>query len=267
MNCRWIEYSEYDTAALRKASHGVAVLPLGSIESHGPHLPLGNDTLCVNHLLGLILARETVAVLPTLTYSYVAESRSLPGAIHIRSDVLMNLVEAICDEVHRNGFGKIVLLHGHGGNTALHTMFLQRTLEREKPYAVYSIPVFGGTWGEIRKLIETKELGHACEMETSLSLVAVPGLVNLKRLGRKTFPTRPRPKVGAAATPVDWGTAHPEMAVGHPQKATRDKGERIFALWADEVARILRQIKRDKKAPSAMRTYARNARAPRISRR
>jgi len=267
MNCRWLECSEHDIAALRKASHGVAILPLGSIESHGPHLPLGNDTLCANHLLRLILAREAVAVLPTLTYSYVAESRPLPGAIHIRSHVLMDLVEAICDEVYRNGFGKIVLLHAHGGNTALHTMFLQRTLEREKPYAVYSVPVFGSKWGDIRKLIETKEFGHACEMETSLSLVAIPELVNLKRLGKKTFPTHARPKVGAAATPVDWGTAHPEMAVGQPQKATKEKGERIFALWADEVVGILRQIKRDKLTPSAMRAYARNAHAPRNTRR
>jgi len=259
MNCYWLRCSEHDLAALRKASRGVAVLPLGSIESHGPHLPLGNDTLCVEHLVERVVARETVAVLPPLSYSAVAEARPLPGALHIRSEALMGLVEALGDEVHRNGFEKIVLLHAHGGNVALHTMFLKRVLEREKPYAVYSIPVFGGQGGEIGKLLETKEWGHACEMETSLSLVAAPDLVQLKRLGRTTFPTRRGPSVGAAATPVGWICQHPEMAVGQPQKATKQKGEAIFALWADEVVAILRKIKRDRTTPAAMRAYARNA--------
>jgi creatinine amidohydrolase len=175
----------------------------------------------------------------------------------------MDLVENICDEVHRNGFGKIVLLHGHGGNVALHGAILKRALERLKPYALYSIPVFGSKGGEIAKLLETKDWGHACEMETSLNLVAAPGFVNLKRLGRKTFPTKPGPKVGAAAAPVDWNAKHPEMAVGIPQKATKAKGQRISDLWTEEVVGILRRIKRDRCVPREMRAFARQARAPR----
>lgn len=259
MNCYWIESSEYDIAQLHEKSAGVAVLPLGSIESHGPHLPVGNDPLCLDQVVKRIVAKETVAVLPTLIYSYVAEARMLPGCIHIRSDLLMDFVENICDEVCRNGFEKIVLLHGHGGNTALHKMFLQRTLEREKPYAVYSIPVFGRVGGKIGELVETQEWGHAGELETSLSLAAVPDLVHLDRLGDKTFPTQPRPDVGAAQTPVDWTTQHPEMAVGQPQKATKEKGEKAIALWVDDVVQTLRQIKQDRKTPEAMRDYVRKA--------
>lgn len=261
MNCYWIQNAEHDIARLRKATQGVAVLPLGSIESHGPHLPLGSDVLCAEHLVARVVAKEPVAVLPTVAYSQVASARMLPGAIHVRCELLMAHVEAICDEVHRNGFEKIVLLHGHGGNTSLHEMFVQRMLEREKPYAVYSIPVFGSKAGEIGALLDTKQWGHACEMETSLNLVAAPELVNLKRLGTKTFPSKPGPDVGAARTPVGWAVSHPEMAVGEPQKATSEKGERIFELWANEVVSILRKIKRDRRTPAAMRRYARKAHA------
>ena len=98
MNCYWIENTEYDVERLRKAGAGVAVLPLASIESHGPHLPLGSDMICVTHLIERVIEKETVAVLPPLPYSHVPGARMLPGAVHISSPLLMDLVEDICDE-------------------------------------------------------------------------------------------------------------------------------------------------------------------------
>jgi len=263
MECYWIRNSEYDLKELRKASGGVAVLPLASIESHGPHLPVGSDALCAEALLGRIAARETVAILPVLTYSYVAEARMLPGAIHVPSDILTQQVEAICDEVHRNGFDKIVLLHCHGGNYILHYAFTKRMLERRKDYAVYSVPVFAGAGQQILKMMQSSELGHACELETSMNLVAAPDLVRLDRLGDRTFPTRPVPDVGEALIQVDWTARHPEMAVGTPQKATREKGEKAFCAWADAVVKTLRKIKKDRGTLAAIRRYNRQVARPR----
>jgi creatinine amidohydrolase len=261
MNCYWIRNSEHELAALRKASRGLAVLPLASIESHGPHLPLGSDTLCAEHLLARIVKRETVAVLPILTYSYVAEARVLPGAIHIPSDILMAEVEAICDEVYRNGFKKILLLHCHGGNVALHWMMARRVLERAKPYALYTLGVFGNIDSGVWKVFET-QTGHACEMETSMNMVAAPELVNLKRLGKRTFKTEPGPDVGDVITPVDWISRHPQMAVGVPQKASAAKGEKLFQAWTDAVVKSIRMIKRDKVVPEAMKDYRHRSAAP-----
>jgi len=262
MECYWIRNSEYEIARLCKASKGVAVLPLASIESHGPHLPVGSDILCAEELLRRLVARETVAVLPILTYSYVAHARMLPGAIHIPTETLTATVEAICDEVYRNGFGKIVLLHCHGGNVTLDGEFLARMLERGKPYVVYSLPVFGSKSQEIAATIQTKDWGHACEMETSMNLVAAPELVNLERLGKKTFPSRPAADLGAARTAYDWTVRHPEMAVGEPQKATKAKGERIFAIWEDEIVAIIRKIKRDRMTLPTLRDYVRKCKSP-----
>ena len=260
MECYWIRTSEYDLGKLREASKGVAVIPLASIESHGPHLPLGSDSLCLENLVKRVVARETVAVLPPLLYTFVVQARQLPGAIHIQSDLLMAYVENICDEVHRNGFGKVVLLHGHGGNVALHQMFINRALEKEKPYTVYSIPVLLA--GErVRAVLESKETGHACEMETSMNLVAAPELVNLKRLGKKTFPSLPGPDVGAALVPGSWIMAYPEAAIGEPQKATEEKGAAIMSAWADAVVKVLRKIKRDKMTPAFLKQFVRKANA------
>lgn len=261
MNCYWIRNSEYELKSLRKASKGVAVLPLASIESHGPHLPLGSDILCAENMIERVVAQETVAVLPILTYSYVAESRMLPGAIHIPTDVLMAQVEAICDEVHRNGFDKIVLLHCHGGNVTLHKGFTARMLERCKPYAVYAVGVFCNMDPKTGDMFDS-ETGHACEMETSLNLVAAPQHVNLKALGSKTFPTRSRADVGEALTQVDWVAQHPEMAVGEPLRGTAEKGEASLQAWADGIVKTLRVIQRDRRTLAALRRYNRQVADP-----
>ncbi|MFC1452873.1 creatininase family protein [Verrucomicrobiota bacterium] len=255
MDYYWIRNTEKTVAALRRATRGVAVLPLGSIESHGPHLPLGADPLCIEHIMARVLAKVKVAVLPTFIYSFVASARMHPGAIHIPSALVMDLAEHICDEVARNGFNKIVLIHGHGGNPFLGSSFTRRVLEKEKPYAVYSIPVLPGRREEMFAQCETTDIGHACELETSLCLAACPELVNMKALGRKTFASRPGPDVGCAVTPADWIARHPEMAVGYPQKADADKGDRILQIWADVIADCLRRIKKDTVCLSAMKRY------------
>jgi creatinine amidohydrolase len=253
--CEWIRTGEYDLEKLRRASKSVAALPLASIESHGPHLPLGSDTLCLENIVKRITARETVAVLPVLAYSNVCQTRARHGAVHIRSDVLMDLVENICDEVHRNGFDKILLLHGHGGNTVLHDMFLTRVFERQKPYVVYSLPPRCAATDESRALLQSP-CGHACEMETSMNMVAAPDQVNLKRLGKKTFSPQPAPDVGAAIIPGRWALQYPQAAIGQPQLATPEKGEKIMAAWADEVVDVLRKIKRDTITPAYIKRYA-----------
>ena len=259
MECYWNRNTETTLAELREASSGVAVVPLASIESHGPHLPLGTDTFAVEYLLGLVLQQETVAVLPTVQYSYVASARTLPGAIHIRSDLLMEMLENICDEIHRNGFEKIVLLQGHGGNPFVDYAFLRRMQERDKPYAIYSVPLVPGVWEELRALMESEHIGHAGEYETTLTMVASPELVRLEAVGNKTYPPRPGPQVGAASTSMDYISRHPEMAVGEPQTATRGKGEKIAKLCSESIVEHLRLIKRDDVVPRTVKSYIRRA--------
>lgn len=255
MDCYWIHNSETQLASLRKAAKGVAVLPVSSIESHGPHLPLGSDFLCLDHVIQLVVEKEKVAVLPNLPYTFVAEARCLPGAVHIRSEVLMDFAECIFDEVSRNGFNKIAVVHGHGGNIFLGEALRRRALEKEKEYAVYIVPVFAGKDEEMRALLETTEYGHACEYETSLNMVACPELVNLRALGKKSYKSYPGPDAGSASASGDWCIRHPEMVVGIPLKATRAKGEAIARLWAEGLTETLRKIKRDKLCLKGMKQY------------
>jgi creatinine amidohydrolase len=255
----WINQTDATFPILREASERVAMIPLGSIESHGPHLPLGCDPIKTDNLVKEVLKLETVATLPTLSYSYVASARVLPGAIHIKSAILMDYVECICDEVHRNGFNKVILLHGHGGNTSLHTMFCNRMLEKEKPYAVYSLSAQGDAWEKMVELTEAKHNGHACEWETSIFSVARPELVRMELLGDKTYPKQASADVGAALTQVDYISRYPEMVVGTPQLATREKGEKFLSLASASVAEHIRKIKKDTKTLETIASYIRRA--------
>lgn len=263
MECRWIKTAEHDLGALRDAADGVAVVPLASIESHGPHLPLGADPLGLEYLLEQIEQREVVAILPQLMYSYVLSARRLPGAIHIDSMLLIQFVENICDEAHRNGFDKLVLLHGHGGCVPLLDMFCARIAEKAKPYAVYAIPVLPGMAPLYDDILETKQRGHACELETSLDLVAFPELVRLDKLQGRVYEPQPLPDVRPAITPLDWACRWPEMAAGDPSKATREKGEKLWSEWRDRVVDILRRIKADEINPRLMAEHTEKTRSHR----
>ena len=257
MECEWIRTSEHDLEHLRKASKGVAVIPLACIETHGPHLPLGSDPLALDKVIERVVAMETVAVLPTLSYATVFGSVAGSGGISLHPDLAVRLLENICDEVYRNGFEKIVLLQGHGGNFHFGMPFLVRMIELGKQYALYSIPVYAGKSEDIRALRESSSGGHACELETSVMMATDESLVNLGKMKKEAFISRPGPDVGAAQTPVFWHVRHPEMCVGEPHKATREKGEKALDLWAEGIAEILRKIKRDKMVAPAMRKIAR----------
>jgi creatinine amidohydrolase len=261
MECDWIRTTEPDLAALRDEAEGTALLPLGSIETHGPHLPLGSDTLVLQHLLGRITAEEKVAVLPLLPYSYVPAASAFHGAIHLDSALLINFVEAICDEIHRNGFTKIILLHGHGGNVPLHLGLANRCLERSKPYALYSIPPLPGMGEFIKGQTEWPDQGHACEMETSMNLAAAPECVRLDRVRGRVFARGVMPDLGTTVTPVDWIGRWPLMAVGKPELATREKGEAILAEWVRRAVELISKIKRDTIVPRILREHrdARNS--------
>ncbi|MBC7327547.1 creatininase family protein [bacterium] len=253
MKWRWeyLTVSEFEDA--REKAERVAMIPIGSLETHGPHLPLGNDGLKIEKIADMVAQIEPVVVLPTLFYTQSYQAKLLPGALCIHSDLLTALLENICDEAYRNGFEKIVLLHGHGGNTPVMEGFLRLVADKAKPYAVYSIPPWAGLWELIDQIKETEDIGHACEMETSIALFLIPDAVNMEAAKGKIYKRREDLDVAPASTPVDWIANWPEGPLGNPSKATLEKGEKLVKKWVEVVVDSLRRIKKDKVVPELMR--------------
>lgn len=252
---KWLELAATDFAEALRKSKGVAIIPVGSIEIHGPHLPVGCDTLIIERLAEMVAEREPVVVAPAMAYTMAPIARLHPGGITVPPEMLVEHLQAICDELARNGFRKIVLVHGHGGNVAMHSMILWTTVDRAKPYSLYSVPPLAGTGEVISKLKESAETGHACEVETSLALYLFPKLCHMDRVRGKTYPRQKVLDVGPASTPVDWAVFYPHYAVGDASKASAAKGKKIMDAWADAVADVVRKVKKDKVVAKAMAKF------------
>jgi len=242
----WAHLAYPDIAAADK-ERTVVVLPIGSIEVHGPHLPLGQDTL-VAYMVAVEAARRSppALVLPPLFYAYAPENRNFPGTISLSGSTLMKLLEEVCDEVYRNGFKRILILNGHGGNTALLNLFVREMQERGKRYLLYvwSDP-FGDLWRLVNEIRETEPVGHADEIETSLALHLFPQYCRLERVER---PARLGPPhvVEGARTMADWICYAVEGYLGDPRAASPEKGRRLFEGLVARIAKLIEDIRNDR---------------------
>lgn len=94
------------------------VIPVGSLENHGLHLPLGTDTLIPDKIAQLLDARSDLLIAPTVNYGATDDLAGFTGTISIGTEGLISLLRAICDQFYRHGFRHFMILNGHGGNTA-----------------------------------------------------------------------------------------------------------------------------------------------------
>lgn len=94
------------------------VIPVGSLENHGLHMPLGTDSLIPDEIARLLNERSDLLIAPTLHYGATDDLAGFPGTVSIGTEGLIMLLRAICDQLYRHGFRHFIILNGHGGNTA-----------------------------------------------------------------------------------------------------------------------------------------------------
>ena len=94
------------------------VIPVGSLENHGLHMPLGTDSLIPDEIARLLDQRSDLLIAPTLNYGATDDLTGFPGTVSIGTEGLIALLRTICDQLYRHGFRHFIILNGHGGNTA-----------------------------------------------------------------------------------------------------------------------------------------------------
>ena len=94
------------------------LIPVGSLENHGKHMPLGTDTLIPDKIARLISERSDLLIAPTVNYGATEDLMGFPGTVSIGTEGLIALLRAIVDQFYHYGFRRFLILNGHGGNTA-----------------------------------------------------------------------------------------------------------------------------------------------------
>lgn len=242
-----------DIAALPK-DDALVVLPIASIEQHGPHLPIASDTILGQTILGRALERIDdgiqVWVLPGLAYGKSNEHRAFAGTITLSESTLQAVVRDVADGVARAGFRRLALVNSHGGNPAV-LDHVARDVRETTGLIVFPLFMFrmGIDYGEI-SADEAHWGTHAGEWETSTQLALAPSLVHMDRTGDLgDYPAYSRPREHLSLRgPVTYAWLTDDLsssgALGDPRRATVERGDAIIESTVARLAEVLVEMAR-----------------------
>ena len=225
-----------------------ALLPVGAVEQHGPHLPLDTDAYDAAYLAERIAAGcsdPKPLVLPLIAYGVSYHHEAFKGTISINNDTLANLVYDIGISVAKNGIRKLVIINGHGGNAPSLNFAAQRI--NQDAHIFVCVDTGETSDVDVDSLIETPNDVHAGEIETSTSLAIRPDLVHMDRLEMEVPEFTSRYLDFSSKRGVAW-YAHTHKisasgVMGDPTKATAEKGEKMWALMIGNLVNFVDQLK------------------------
>jgi creatinine amidohydrolase len=237
----WAEMN--DAIAMNK----VIVLPTGSTEQHGRHLPLDVDLFLAESVCLEVGRRvpDKVLVLPPIAYGLNMHHIDFPGTIHIEPEVFIAFCLNITKSVAYHGFKKILLVNGHGSNTPLIDLVARRTvLETDSLCA--AVNYIGLAIEAFNKIKDTAVLAHADEFETSLYLHLAPERVQMDKAGAGDDVAGKYMSSDSMYTyPVRfndyWGRWTSLGVHGDARTATPEKGEVIFEAAVGALMEIVNE--------------------------
>ena len=263
---------EFDKAIER--SGGLCVIPIGCLEMHGQHLPVGTDTKTCTHIAKEASKIEPVVVFPGQYIGSVPGLNMWKGSIDISLELRLRLLDELCSEIARNGFKKIMLLNGHGGNCATFSAFVRNTLHAKKDYIVverneyqYGIQRLARDIkaGEHFEELDDKDIsnilnfadnkyltGHACVNETSIMMALYPEFVDVSRavvvngLSRHRTDHLRRKPYALDGGVAFWLLDHPDSFEGeHIEMASANIGKVILRKRIEYQAEACRLLKNE----------------------
>jgi creatinine amidohydrolase len=229
-------------------SGGVCIIPLGIMEKHGPHLPLGTDLFEARETAFLAAQMEYAVVFPPYFIGQIFEARHQPGAMAYSTDLMWKMLEETCKELSRNGLKKIVLLNGHGGNNNFLEYFCQAQLAGPKDYIIvfFQANPDRAALEKINSLRKTKTDGHAGEEETSIMYFIRPDLVHPEMANAQSGEDQARLKqLPYAYTGIWWYAKFPNQYAGDGSQYSRELGELLVKSDASQLAELIRYLKTD----------------------
>ncbi len=255
MTTYWKNLISEDIAGLDKEK-SLVLLPIGAIEQHGPHLPVGTDSMILEALLGRFTREKTfgdhnVLVAPQLYVGKSNEHMGFAGTLTLTATTLYNVLHELCGSIVKHGFKKLMLVNAHGGNTDLLNL-ISRDLRIDFGIEVYMFDWwFTPFWQDILKTqkesVSPYGVFHACELETSLLMAIAPETINYEKIADETPDAQfEGNRFISLYGPITMGWKTDDVSksgvIGSPKYATKEKGEQFMRYAVDKLAEIVKEI-------------------------
>ncbi|MBL4936259.1 creatininase family protein [Clostridium sp. YIM B02515] len=210
----------------------VAIVPIGSVEAHGHHLPLGTDIFSPRLFCKMINDKisDEIWIAPEIPYGQSYDLSIYPGTIHIPTEVMSSYVFFVGKSLYDNGIKKLVFLNGHGGNANALNLASEKLMQMGMDIIIIN------WWLDFSKeiLTITEGQGHAGEDESSAILYYNKSLVQMD----KALKNDKKPLMRVYFK--DRGRILYENALsGDATKATFEKGEKIFEVLTEKIIELI----------------------------
>lgn len=253
----WGRRTYEEIADVGRRDGSILVLPVGSVEQHGDHLPVATDTILVSEIAALGAERVAddvpILTLPPFWSGFSPHHLSFGGTVSLEFEHMLAAIEDVADTALENGFGALVLLNGHGGNISLIDSAVSTIGADRADAEVLGLTYFQLASAFIDDVRESDVGGmaHAGEFETSLMLYLHEDLVRVDRMEGTYLDepydlgTKDLVEGGPLAVYRGFEEYSATGAIGDPELASAEKGERIYELLGDELESVLRSIHRE----------------------
>lgn len=225
------------------ASHPLAILPLGSLEFHGPHNPLGADSIIISGIAERVAARTGGLLFPVIQFTQSpAHTAHFRGTLSVRPEVMTMYFADVLRSILHVGFRKVFILNGHDGNIGPGRGAIVQVADETKDAALLFV-----SWWEFLPSEMMKSLGmfhqangghgHGGPLETSAVAAFRPDLIHLEKA--RDLPEPPDLSGGAPyflqkSTAVDW----PGYS-GKVSEASAEKGKRLVEISEDGIVKLI----------------------------
>jgi creatinine amidohydrolase len=243
MELEWARSKAGELRALAERD-AIVIVPVAAMEQHGPHLPVMVDSLlCAEVALRTarrVAAHQPVVVAPTVWSGLSEHHMAFGGTFTLDFPTFLALLRCLCRSLVRDGFRRIFLLNGHGGNRFALRVVVDE-LARELGAALATATYWEPAAGPFARILEQQPgVQHACEAETSMVLALRPELVDEVRFAEARFVEPPHAVTQRGGHLWrSFGGRTPTGVIGDPTAASAAKGERLLDAAAEAMAALL----------------------------
>ncbi len=228
----------YEEARDYFSKKDLVILPVGSVEQHGPANPLGTDMLIAEALAREVASRTGIISLPVVPFGISFHHMGFPGTVTVSEESLKGYVLDVIRSLSKWGVRKVLIVNGHGGNLPTLQLVARQSMD-ELGVRVYVYQWWTSSSGILEELFSEDERGHASGAETSLNMHLHPELVREDRL----IDEEPRGSFGGRVYRFVYTHEMSDSGVfGRQSSATPERGSILFERLVEDLLKIVREI-------------------------